>query len=113
MEKVWESMLPRHEHGKHPSRIIMSKDKETTFPLRLTQAQRRSVAELLAHLKPQLLLDCCNQRTLQFTLEEIKNKLTMRQMLNIKGQIMDFENILSRLISARHMAEASRTIIPK
>jgi len=50
----------------------MPKIKKPTFPLRLTQAQRRSVAELLAHLKPQLLLDCGNQRTLQFTLEEIK-----------------------------------------
>jgi len=50
----------------------MSDTKEPTFPLRLTQAQRCSVAKLLAHLKPQLLLDRSNQRTLQFTLEEIK-----------------------------------------
>jgi hypothetical protein len=50
----------------------MPKIKKTTFPLRLTQARRRSVAEFLAHLKPQLLLDRNNQRTLQFTLGEIK-----------------------------------------
>jgi hypothetical protein len=50
----------------------MTKIKKPTFPMRLTQAQRRSVAVLLAHLKPQLLLNCSNQRTLQFTLEEIK-----------------------------------------
>ncbi|MHC4145108.1 MAG: hypothetical protein ACYSUD_10055, partial [Planctomycetota bacterium] len=50
----------------------MSGIRKSTFPLRLTQAQRSSVAKLLAHLKPQFLLDCSNQRTLQFTLEEIK-----------------------------------------
>jgi len=50
----------------------MTKIKKPTFPLRLTQAQRCSIAELLAHLKPQLLLDCGNQRTLLFTFEEIK-----------------------------------------
>ncbi|MHC4699003.1 MAG: plasmid pRiA4b ORF-3 family protein, partial [Planctomycetota bacterium] len=50
----------------------MSEITESTFPLRLTQAQRFSIAKLLAHLKPQLLLDCSNQRTLQFTLDEVK-----------------------------------------
>jgi len=50
----------------------MTKAKEPTFPLRLTQSQRRLVAKLLPHLKPHLLLDCGNQRTLQFTAEEIK-----------------------------------------
>ena len=50
----------------------MSEIGTSTFPLRLTQAQRYSVAKLLAHLKPHLLLDCSNQRTLQFTLKEIK-----------------------------------------
>ena len=51
----------------------MAKVKKSTFPLRLTQAQRCSVAKLLARLKPHLLLDCSNQRTLQFGLEEIKD----------------------------------------
>ena len=42
-----------------------------TFPLRLTQAQRRAVAGLLSTLRPRLLLDEANQRTLQFTLDEM------------------------------------------
>ena len=50
----------------------MSEIEQPTFPLRMTQAQRRCVAKLLAHLEPKLLLDCGNQRTLQFTLEEMK-----------------------------------------
>lgn len=50
----------------------MTKAKEPTFPLRLTQAQRRVVAGLLPHLKPRLLLDHSNQRTLWFTLEGMK-----------------------------------------
>lgn len=37
----------------------------------------------------------------------------MKQMLNIRDQIMDLENMLCGLISARHMAAASNTIIPK
>jgi len=50
----------------------MSKTEKPTFPLRLTQAQRRAVAGLSPHLKPRLLLDQTNQRTLQFTLGEMK-----------------------------------------
>jgi hypothetical protein len=53
-------------------RIMMSRVEQPTFPLRMTQAQRHCVAELLARLEPKLLLGCNNQRTLQFTLEEIK-----------------------------------------
>lgn len=51
----------------------MSEIEKPTFPMRLTQNQRRCVAGLLAHLKPRLLLDHSNQRTLQFTLEEMKD----------------------------------------
>ncbi len=50
----------------------MSRMEQPTFPLRMTHAQRRCVAELLAYLQPKLLLECGNQRTLQFTLDEIK-----------------------------------------
>ena len=50
----------------------MSKTEEPTFPLCLTQAQRRAVAGLLPHLHPRLLLDEANQRTLRFTLDEMK-----------------------------------------
>lgn len=50
----------------------MSKTEKPNLPLRLTQAQRRAVAGLLPDLEPRLLLDTANQRTLQFTLDEIK-----------------------------------------
>ncbi len=49
----------------------MSKTSEPTFPIRLTQAQRRAVAGLLPDLTPRLALDG-KTRTLQFTLAEMK-----------------------------------------
>jgi len=55
----------------HETRVGVKKEK-ATFPLRLTQAQRRAVARLLPNLRPRLLLDQANQRTLQFTLAEMK-----------------------------------------
>ena len=55
----------------HETRIG-SKKESSTFPLRLTQAQRRAVATNLPALRPRLLLDQANQRTLQFTLDEMK-----------------------------------------
>jgi len=48
----------------------------TTFPLRLTQAQRKVIAGQLASLRPDFQLDKKNQRTLQFTLNEIKEIAT-------------------------------------
>ncbi len=50
----------------------MSKTEKPAFPLRLTQAQRRDVAGLLPHFEPRLLLETSNQRTLQFSLDEMK-----------------------------------------
>ena len=43
-----------------------------TFPLRLTAAQRNVIAEILPDLTPRLLLNESNQRTLRFTLDEMK-----------------------------------------
>lgn len=43
-----------------------------TFPLRLTGPQRKAVAGLLPDLAPRLLLNRANQRTLQFTRNEMK-----------------------------------------
>ena len=43
-----------------------------TFPLRLSNAQRRAIAELFPHLEPRLQLDATNARTLQFGLQEVK-----------------------------------------
>lgn len=51
---------------------MMSKTKEPTFPLGLTGAQRKVIAGLLPDLLPRLALDQTNQRTLQFTLDEMK-----------------------------------------
>ena len=50
----------------------MLETEKPAFPLRLTQAQRRAIAGLVPHLKPRLLLDHANERTLRFTLEEMK-----------------------------------------
>ena len=49
----------------------MSETEELTFPLRLTQAQRRAVAGLFPDLTPRLALDAKN-RTLHLTLAEIE-----------------------------------------
>jgi len=45
---------------------------ESTFPLRLTQAQRRLIAELVPHLMTRLDLDHDNRRTPRLTLEELR-----------------------------------------
>ena len=45
---------------------------EPTFPLRLTEAQRRLVAELVPHLTARLDLDHGNQRTPRLTLQELR-----------------------------------------
>jgi len=82
----------------------MSKVEETTFPLRLTKAQRRSVAELLAHLKPQLLLDCGNQRTLQFALEEIKEIARVSRAAIAKTPTGMERNSLRHVIAAAEQA---------
>ena len=50
----------------------MSETEEATFPLRLTEAQRRVIAGLAPHLQPRLLLDQANERTPRFTLAELK-----------------------------------------
>jgi len=50
----------------------MRETNESTFPLSLAQAQRNTIAKPLPQLKPKLRLDYNNQRTLQFTLDEIK-----------------------------------------
>ena len=54
----------------------MPERKVSTFPLRLTQAQRHAVAGLLPQLKPHLLLETKSQRTLHLTLAEIEKIAT-------------------------------------
>jgi len=50
----------------------MSKTEKPTFRLRLTGAQRKVIAGLLPGLRPRLILDQANQRTLPFTLDDMK-----------------------------------------
>lgn len=50
----------------------MANTEEPTIPLRLTQAQRRAVADLFPEFADLLQLDEPNQRTLRFTLDEMK-----------------------------------------
>ena len=50
----------------------MANTKESTIPFRLTQAQRRAVADLFPEFADLLQLDEPNQRTLRFTLDEMK-----------------------------------------
>jgi hypothetical protein len=45
---------------------------EAPFPVRLTQAQRKAVAEIVPELADRLKLDERNQRTIPFTLAELK-----------------------------------------
>ena len=45
---------------------------ERTYPVRLTQAQRRVVTEVAPELADRLKLDERNQRTIQFTLVELR-----------------------------------------
>jgi hypothetical protein len=45
---------------------------EQHFPVRLTQAQRKAVAEIIPVLADRLKLDERNRRTVQFTLAELK-----------------------------------------
>ena len=45
---------------------------QPTFPLRLTEAQRRFIAELVPHLTARLDLERANQRTPRLTLQELK-----------------------------------------
>lgn len=45
---------------------------QPTFPLHLTEAQRRVIARLWPDLTPHLRLDCAKGRTLQFSLQEIQ-----------------------------------------
>jgi hypothetical protein len=50
----------------------MSETEEATFPLRLTEAQRRLVADLVPHLTARLDLDHGKQRTPRLTLQELR-----------------------------------------
>lgn len=79
--------------------------KDETFPLRLTGAQRRVVAELFPDLTPRLLLDTANQRTLQFTRSEMK---TISQAC--RAAVSKAESGMERN-SLRHVVEAAEQAI--
>ncbi len=78
--------------------------KEPTFPLRLTQAQRRAVAGLLPNLSPRLALDAKN-RTSHFTLAEIEEIATECTKAIPKAKTGMERN------SLRHVVEAAERAI--
>ena len=51
----------------------MSNTNEPSFPLRLTQAQRQVVADLVPEYAHRLSLDEPNQRTPKFTMNELRH----------------------------------------
>ena len=81
--------------------------KKPTFPLRLTQAQRRAIAGLLPDLCPHLLLDQTNQRTLQFTLDEMK-EIASKCAHAIPKAHTDMERN-----SLRHVVDAAERAVEK
>lgn len=100
-------MLQRFDRREFPLRIIMSKTEEPTFPLHLTEAQRRVVAVLLPHLKPGLLLDQGSPRTLQFTLEEMKEiARACRAAISTAATGMERNSL-------RHVVEAAEKAVEK
>jgi hypothetical protein len=85
----------------------MSKAEKPTFPLCLTQAQRRAVAGLLPHLHPHLLLDQANQRTLHLTLDEMKEIAEACRAAIPKAQTGMERN------SLRHVVDAAERAVEK
>ena len=77
----------------------------STFPLRITHAQRRAVARLLPDLTCRLLLDTANQRKLQFTLDEIRKIAQVRRATVSRASTGMERN------SLRHVVEAAEKSI--
>ena len=75
------------ESSKPLSRIIMSNTDEPTFPLRLTQAQRRVVADFFPGYAHRLQLDEPDQRTPRFTLDELRQILAQCRRSYSKAKV--------------------------
>ena len=91
-----------------PAKVETSRAEDApTFPLRLTQAQRRAVAGLLPHREPHLLLDQTNQRTLRFSLDEMKEIAQAARAAVPKTSTGMERN------SLRHVVEAAEEAIEK
>jgi hypothetical protein len=78
-----------------------------TFPLRLTQAQRRVIAGQLPDLRPRLHLDQPNQRDIQFTLGE------MRSIASMCEQAVPQCSSGMERNSLRHVAAAAERAVEK
>jgi len=52
--------------------VPRSQEPERTYPVKLTQAQRKVVAEVVPELAERLKLDEPDQRTIEFTVAELK-----------------------------------------
>ena len=80
------------------------KTKEPTFPLRLTGAQRKVIAGLLSDLRPRLILDQTNQRTLQFSRDEMKEIARACRAAVPKAQTGMMRNCLRHVVDAAERA---------
>ena len=84
----------------------MPETEKPTFPLRLTQAQRRAVAGLLPNLTPRLALDAKN-RTLQFTLPEIEKIAQAARVAVPRAETGMERNSLCHVVEAAERAIAN------
>ena len=85
----------------------MSETEEATFPLRLTEAQRRVIAGLAPHLQPRLLLDQANERTPRLTLAELKEIARVSRAPVPRAPTGMERN------SLRHVADAAKEAVNK
>src|SRR5262249_36536144 len=75
LEERWPPGLRgrRSRCGESGSRAVpRSQQPERTYPVRLTHAQRKAVAEVAPEVTGRLKLEEPNQRTIEFTLAELK-----------------------------------------
>jgi hypothetical protein len=78
----------------------MSNLDQPTFPVSLTQAQRRVVAANLPGLKPRLHLDKVSQRAIQFTLAEVSVIVQAANAALSRAQTGMERNSLGRVVEA-------------
>jgi hypothetical protein len=103
-----EAIIVKYPGPRKTREVRIGEAEETgTLPVRLTQAQRRAVGGLLPDLTSRLLLDTANQRTLQFTLDEIEKIVQMCRAAVSKAPTGMERN------SLRHVVEAAEKSIEK
>lgn len=107
-EEEPEAVIVTYDRSGEPHETKIGGKKETaSFPIRLTQAQRRAVAGRLRNLRPHLLVSEANQRTLQFSLEEMKEIAQACRAAMSKAPTGMERNTL------RHVVEAAEKAVEK